>query len=103
MLNVPGGLCISFCNFDSYDEDDKYFIRLAPLMAPQQRETVMQSRARGGGGGRGREILGESLDKKITKHSCHVTFQQVEGGGSLTSHTQVWPDSDWADKLEIKR
>ena len=44
MLNVPGGLYIGFCNFDSYDEDDKYFSGLTP----QRRETLMQSRARGG-------------------------------------------------------
>ena len=64
MLNVPGGLCISFCNFDSYDEDDKYFIRLAPLMAPQQRETVMQSRARGGEEGGGGKFWGRVWTKR---------------------------------------
>ena len=53
MLNVRGGLYISF---DSYDEHDKYFSG----MPPQHRGTVMQSRARGGR----REILGEIWEKK---------------------------------------
>ena len=82
LLNVPGGLCISFCNFDSYDEDDKYFIRLAPLMAPQQRETVIQSRARGreeGEGNSGGEF-GQKDNKTLP--SCHFPT----GGGRWISH-----------------
>ena len=87
LLYRAGFMLLVCCNFDSYDEHDKYFSG-RPAMAPQRRELncdAVQTPERGETAGRegivGGEMCWGGKNNTISAETkTSVTFQQVDRG-----------------------